>query len=105
MNIKEMINRMFLIARLEPCFYNDGSRSFRRAGVLQAQGRCNHNTIAPIWVYDKIPAGGTKFNISVRGVVRTGAVGTLIAKRGFHDKETAIRNHTASAVPSGTKCW
>ena len=72
-------------------------------------------------VYDKIPTGGTKFNISVRGVVRTGAVapddctdrsrglyrsvpntgavGTLIAKRGFHDKETATRNHTASAVP------
>jgi len=42
-------------------------------------------------VYDKISTGGTKFNISVRGVVRTG-VGRN-------------RNHTASAVPSGTKCW
>jgi len=76
--------------------------------------KLNDVYVADNRVYDKIPTGGTKFNISVRGVVRTGAVVTLIAKRGFHDKETAIknplgglynRNHTASAVPSGTKYW
>jgi len=71
-----------------------------------------------MWVYDKIPTGGTKFNISVRGIVRTGAAapddGTDRSRGLYRSVQNPLsrqgqnvgrkRNHTASHRPVGTEC-